>query len=256
MKKCPICNGLELYDDAETNCPHCDAILVPYVRANRRSNPIDPGSGPQGETVEEIVRPTQRNSKPREEQPEFESHVGRRLIYRGIVDSITPTSRFMRPLLKLANALFRGQPYQFGNPVHETIIRIEEISRSRLPDRLRSLVYYGELGELDVGDDVTISAVRKKDRLIIRSIVINDIESAVRPHGQISAAAVRVLALLSFVLVFILLASLISFFTSGGFWVLLGTLVGGTLSILGKLLTVLAPIIGLVFVYWLFFRKH
>jgi hypothetical protein len=161
----------------------------------------------------------------------------------------------MPPFLKWINSIFRGQPYQLGNPVHETIIRIEEICQSRLPDRLRSLVYYGELGELDIGDDVTISAVRRNDRLVIRSMVINDIESAVKPHGQISAAAVRVLAFVSVALVVFLIAGIVSFFTSGGLWTLLGSLVGGTLSIAGKLLTVLAPILGLLFVYWLFFRR-
>lgn len=252
MKQCPSCKGPELYDDAETRCPHCDAALVPYVRASRRSSSLSSNR----DSREEPVRPTHHNTGRHEAQPVFERHIGGRIIYRGIVDSITPTSRFMQPLLKWGNSFFRGQPYQLGNPVHETIIRIEEISQSRLPDRLRSFVYYGELGELDIGDDVTISAVRMNDRLVIKNIVINDIESTVKPHGQISAAVVRVLALLSLALVVILVSSIILFFTSGGFLVLLGALVDGTLSFVGKLITVMAPIALLLFVYWLFFRRR
>ena len=151
--------------------------------------------------------------------------------------------------LKWANAVFRGQPYQFGNPVHETIIRIEEISQSRLPDRMRSLVYYGELGELDVGDDVTISAVRGNDRLVIKDIVINDIETSVRPHGQMSAAAVRVLTLLLLVFIYYLFSSIISAFTSGRIFSSLGALARG-------IFVTFAPILGLLFVFSLFFRRR
>jgi hypothetical protein len=249
MKQCPTCKGLELYDDAETYCPHCNSVLVPYIRNSRRR----PGNDAQDEAP---IRPAPRQESRQNEEPEFERRMGGRIVYRGIVDSITPTSRFMPRALKWANAVFGGQPYQFGNPVHETILRIEEISSSRLPDRLRSLVYYGELGELDIGDDVNITAIRKSNRLVIKNIVINDIETTVKPHGQVSAAAVRIFTILSILCVVLLVSSIVSFFTSGGLWVLLGALVGGTLNLAGKLLTVLAPIIGLLFVYWLFFRRR
>ncbi len=250
MKQCPNCQGLELYDDEEIRCPHCDSVLVPYVRSRRTSSSGNP-------TQEETVRPTTPHSSARRaQQPEFEQRVGRKLQYRGIVDSITPSSRFMPRFLKWANAVFRGQPFQLGNPVHETTIRIEEISQSRLPDRMRSLVYYGELNELDVGDDVTISAYRKNSRLIIKRIRINDIESDVKPHGQISAAAMRIVSVIALSCIVFIIAAITSFFTSGGIWKLFDSLVTGTLGIASRLLIILGPIGALVLIYWLFFRKR
>jgi len=86
MKQCPNCQGLELYDDTVARCPHCGAALVPYARQNRRSTtaqPITPNSG------------AQRRTEP--EDPVFESRDGRKIVFRGMVVSISPTSRFMAP---------------------------------------------------------------------------------------------------------------------------------------------------------------
>ena len=250
MKQCPNCRGMELYDDAETNCPYCEAALIPYVRANRRSSPADRDS------QEETVRPSRPADDLPEEQPAFERHVGGRVLYRGIVSSISPTSRFMSGTVKWANAVFRGQPFQLGNPVHETIIRIEEINQARLPDKMRSLVYYGELGELNVGDDVSITAVRKHGRMVIRTLHINDIETDVSAHGQIPAVLLRLLSLMVLVLAASLVSMVISFFTSGDIWAVINLLAGAAFSLLAKALAALGPVAILLLVFWLFFRKR
>ncbi len=251
MKQCPSCQGLELYDDEVLRCPYCDTVLIPYIR-NGRSRSSDAGY-----KTGEPVRPKEPSrSETQTEDPEFEHRYGSHYTFRGIVISISLTSRFMRNSVKLFNAIFRGQPYQVGNPVHETVIRIEEISHSRIPDQMRNLVYYGELGELNVGDDVTINAIRRSDRLVVKDIVINDIETAVRAHGVLSSAAVRTLTLISLGLILLLFEMIISFFTSGGIWRLLSALVGGAMSLVSMALVTLAPILGLLFIYWLFFRRH
>ena len=205
MKQCLECQGLELYDDVEMYCPHCNAVLVPYVRNNRRQS--------AGMVNNEPIRPRMQNQTEKyAEAPVFESYSGGRLVYRGTVVSITPTSRFMTRFMKWFNAIFRGQPYQFGNPVYETVIRIEEISRLRIPDQMRSIVYYGEPGELNVGDDITVSAVRRTGRLVARDLVINDIESVIRPYNQISALAVRILSLMAVLFFIFLTATVVLFF--------------------------------------------
>lgn len=117
-------------------------------------------------------------------------------------------------------------------------------------------MYYGELGELDVGDDVTIRAVRRNDRLIVKDLVINDIETLVRAHGVLSSAAVRMLSFIAIGLIVLLFVMIISFFTSGGIWRLLSALVGVAMSLVSMAIVTLAPIIGLLFIYWLFFRRH
>jgi len=250
MKQCPNCKGLELYDDTENRCPYCDAELVPYIRRNTGQ------ANSAKSTASEPVRPNaQSQDRQRAADPVFESQRGGRYTYRGVVVSITPTSRFMPNLVKWFNAFFRGQPFQIGNPVHETVVRIEEIGRSKIPDQMRNLVYYGELAEADVGDDVTVSSVRKNGRLIIRSLQINDTGSKVRVHNQIPAAAIRVLTVLTIALVVLFVSMLVSFFTSGGIWTLLGTLVGGAVSLGWKLVATLSPLLVLLFVCWLLLKR-
>lgn len=248
MKQCPVCKGIELYDDAQTNCPHCNSELVPYTRTARNrinnNNPANP------------VRPNTRpDDRQRQEDPVFERDAGKKLIYRGIVTSISPTSHYESRFTKWINAVFRGQPYQLGNPVYETIVRIEEINRSRIPEQMRNFVYYGELNELDIGDDVTITAKRSSNRLEIKGIVINDVDEIVKPHNQLSGIALKLLSLLIVILIIFLVSAIISLFTSGGIWKLLSALVGGALSVLYKLIAVLAPIIVLILIYWFFFKR-
>ena len=251
MKQCPNCQGFELYDDEVSRCPYCNTVLVPYIRNNRR------GSFNTVQYTGNPVRPRESsNSETNTEDPEFEHRYGNRYIFRGIVVSISPTSCFMTNYVKLFNAIFRGQPYQIGNPVHETIIRVEEISHSKIPDQMRSLVYYGELGELDVGDDVTIRAVRGNNRLIVKDLVINDIETAVRARGVLSSAAVRMLSLIAIGVIVLFFAMIISFFTTGAAWRLLNALIGGAFNLVSMVLVTLAPILGLLFICWLFFRRH
>lgn len=251
MKQCPKCQGIELYDDEVMRCPYCNTSLVPYVRQPRG------GTRTRAVHAEAPVRPNTTSRETRQEnEPEFENRSGRRYNYRGIVVSATPSSRFMSSIVKWFNAVFRGRPFQIGNPVHETILRIEEITDSRIPDQMRSLVYYGELGELNVGDDVSIRAARQNGRLVVKELFINDIESEIRPHGVVSAAAIRIVTLLTIAVVAFLLASIISFFTTGGIWRVMSALVGGAASLAYMAFVTLAPVLGLIFVYWIMFGKH
>lgn len=250
MKQCPKCQGFELYEDEEDTCPYCGTSLVLYDRKNRRE--VDFRENPTSD------RPPvdSRRETSRSEEPVFESRDGNRFKYRGVVVSVSPTSRYISSSMKWFNAVFRGQPYQIGNPVYETVLRIEEICQSRIPDKMRSLIFYGELGELNTGDDVTICAVRKYDRFIVQSLMINDIESLVHANGLISASVVRFLSLLTIVLIGLFVMGIVSFFTSGGFLLLISALAIGIVSVIFKIAAALAPLIGIAFVFWIFFHKN
>lgn len=250
MKQCPNCLGLELYDNEERTCPHCGAVLVPYVRTDSRDS-SSRGTG----TSAEAVHPHSRTSAHSTAAPAFERRSGNAITYRGVVSSVSTTSRFMSRLVKWLHAIYRGVPYQFGNPVHETIIRIENMAQERIPDQMRSLVLYGQTGEIEVGDDVTVTAAAQGGRFVVKKLFINDTESYVRAYGQISAAAIRVLTLITAALVLSFVLMAVSLFSSGRIWSLLGALTGGALSLVSKLVVTLAPLAVLVFIYWLFFRR-
>ena len=250
MKQCPNCKGLELYDDAETNCPYCGTGLVRYERQNGRTvgdtryandEPVTPRSRREGRTRAA-------------DTPEFVQQAGRKYSYRGRVVSISPTSRFMSRFEKWFNAVFRGLPYQIGNPVYETNIRIEEIKWSRIPEQAQNLAFYGDPGELDVGDDVSVTAVRKNNRYVVKNITINDVNGSVRMRGLVPAALIRAITLCAVLLIVVLTAGIVSFFSTGGFWTLLGAIASGIVLILSKIIAALAPIIILVIVFWLLIK--
>lgn len=250
MKQCPNCLGMNLYSDEERTCPHCDATLVPYVARSERRSRHSAYAG------EEPVRPQQdAGHRQSAGEPAFERQGIGGVDYRGIVNSISPSSRFMRNSLKWANSFFRGLPYQLGNPVYETVIRIEEIQSGRMAERMRNLTYYGEANELSIGDDVAVSTINRQGRTIIRRLWINDTESPLHPRGQISATTVQILTLSALFCILLLLSGIVSFFTSGGLWTLIGAITGGIVSIAMKLLVMTAPLLGLVFIYWILFRK-
>lgn len=255
MKQCPSCQGLELYDDDSLYCPYCNTLLVPYVRNNRRQDANENNYSEEPTRAKNRGNCCVRDSN-RSEIPAFERNVGGRYSFRGIVSSISPTSRFISRPVKFFNSIFRGQPYQIGNPVHETIIRIEEISHSRIPDHMRSLVYYGEIGELNVGDDISVTAIKKDGRLIIRDLIINDIDDSVHPHGVIPAEAFRAISIIIILIAIMLIASIISFFTTGAVWNLLAVLVNLVMSIIGKIIRICAPLLVVLFIYWIFFRRR
>lgn len=251
MKQCPKCEGIELYDDGTQKCPYCDTELVAYERKSRRNTDADSGAQ-QAHCPNPINWVADKTA-----EPVFEKHSGRKYEYRGMVVSISPTFRFATEAEKWFNAFFRGEPYQSGNPIHETRIRIEEINRSRISEKMRSLVYYGELNELDIGDDVSISAVMSGDRLIVKRLIINDVELQVRTRGLIPAIGIRLLTLLALILVVLLIMMTVSFFKSGGPWTILNALVAALVGIVAKLMVIFLPFIGMFIVYkliigWIF----
>ncbi len=273
MKQCVNCSGFELYDDGVSFCPHCNAVLVPYAGKRRKGflsdsdvtishsdssfGSLDNNAAKYGAGNNTPLRPNNTfYSQERFQEPEFESRYGGRYNYRGRVVSISSASHYVSGFGKWFNSVFRGIPYQRDNPEYETVIRIEEISRTRMPDRMRSLVFYGELPELNEGDDVSISAVQRSGRLVVKNIIINDIETAFSAYGLHSATAMRLFSIIMMVIAAALVFSIISFFSSGGIFRLIGAVTDMAVGLVTKLLIAIAPLLVMIFIFRLFFGRH
>ena len=219
MKRCQNCNDFALYDDNIMTCPVCDSKLITYVRKSRSTSaeeePIRPNRNARTEEpvrlnrnarTEEPVRPN-RNTRTEESvrpntPPAFETRRGGLYHYRGQIIQISSQARLHSRLKKLVNALFLGEPYQFGNTSHQTAIRIEAFHEGRISGRRRDLIFYGDVeGRIYSGDDVTITAKRRGDRYIVTRMYSNETETAVRPAPQIPNAMVWVTFLLLAMLV-------------------------------------------------------
>ena len=243
MKRCPTCNDFALYDDNIHTCPICDSTLVTYVRnvSSRSSTDSTNWETNNGEPV----RSNNTQSTNSEQHganratPVFETRSGLRYHYRGIVTEITPRARLHNRLKKWIYALFRGEPYQFGNTSHETVLRIEEFHIGRVSGRKRDLIFYGDVeGRFNVGDDVDIIAKRRGDRYIVTRMYLNETESYVRSGPQIPAGIVAILSLIALVLALYLVGGVVAFIASGALLVLLDKAIG--------------VIIVIAVVWWLF----
>ena len=101
---------------------------------------------------------------------------------------IRDRARYHNRFKKIVNALFRGEPYQFGNTSHETVFRVEGFHDGLLSGRKRDLIYYGDIeGRINYGDDVVVNAKKMGDRYIVTSLYSNETESQIKPPPQIPA---------------------------------------------------------------------
>lgn len=234
---------MALYDDTSTVCPICGASLVTYVRQSSsgdqtKNTPVQPISENQGTNNNEDRR-----------SPVFETFSGNEIRLRGLVSNIALNSRSLITREKIADCFTRGVPLQFGNPVYETIIRVEEITDSRIPSQTRSVVFYGNAqGQVDIGDDITVNARRRQDRIIARSIYVNDTESNVHTPLTLNAPALLIAIAAVLLLVLCLLYAFIEWITSGVFIDPLMGILGAFLYFGFKILAALAPIILLIWI--------
>lgn len=218
MKKCPNCNDFALYDDNVSSCPICDKELIAYNRnANitngNSSTPIKPNN----------TRNREQNIQSQiQSPPDFEHFNGLRYHYRGRVININHQARLHSRLKKWLNALFLGEPYQFGNTSHETVIRIEEFNQERISGRKKDFFYYGDVeGRFETNDDVVITAKRRRDRFIVTRLYSNETESIIRPGPQIPSIVIVLFTLSVLTVLGFLVCGLISLITSGVMFVLL-----------------------------------
>lgn len=244
MKRCPECNDMALYDDTSMTCPICNATLVPYVRRTAATShapqtPVRPVSGRQTAGVDEGRR-----------NPVFETVSGNEIKIRGLVSNVVLNSRTLTVRDKIADCFVRGVPFQFGNPVYETIIRVEEITDRGIPSQTRSIVFYGNAqGQIDIGDDVSINAVRRNDRIIARSVFVNDTESNVHTPLALNALLLLLVIVAVVLLALCLLFSIVEWFASGAFVEPLLGIIGAFLYFGLKVLIAIAPIVLLIWIF-------
>lgn len=185
--------------------------------------------------------------------PQFETRNGRSVIFRGSVAEVTSHSRYYNRFHKIINAVFRGEPYQFGHSSYETVIRVEEFTDGRLPSRWQDLVMYGDIeGSVQVGDDIEARAILRGGRYIIQDLHSNQTGNNIVPGPQMSVFACFLLALLAIGVVVGIIYGVYAFFTKGGFEALVMALVNVILAILGKLLVAIAPLLVVLFIISMF----
>lgn len=219
MKRCRSC-GIE-YPDRYYECQTCGEELVEFKAkkaSNEHGSEYDNYRNHRAEestsgayTVQENERNSsfsyqrivpesgvnRRNELAQETSAiEFERHGPINSSFNGIVSQINTFQNRQSVFGKLMHTLFTGEPYQFGPIAYTTIFRVEEMATNRFAERARDVVIYGNIQSLlALGDDVTVTAVRRGDRYIAKRIYSNTTDSLVRVPHEMSAGVVRFMAL-------------------------------------------------------------
>lgn len=268
MKKCLKCNDLAIYDDPIVNCPLCNTKLSDYKPANRSgtvSNQrgsyenTDDGVNPRyrrGESTDSGVSGSADANTAREEY-RFETASWWRYVYRGNIAEYTPVTRYFNRFHKLVNCIFRGEPYQFGHSTHYCTIRIEEQVTGAMPSRRRDVIFYGDVeGLFTYGDDVTVTAKRKRNRYVVQRMFLNDTEARIRPSLQLPAWMVNLLCLGFLFLLAALVIGIISFFTTGAFINTVSTVAAWIGQLFLALGSALFPVLAIIIVVRMLFRRR
>lgn len=203
MKRCtnPDCESSFLFGEDKTVCPFCHSVLTdsnaaqqPFLMPADRIQQAEPA----GNRAERFVQENLNN---------MECH--------GRIVEIDHQELFYSKRLKLFNALFRGEPYQFAHQTIEYTIRVENITDS-VPTEVKDFCLYGSyLGRMQVGDEVVIKAKNKKNRRVVKSIYNRTTESVVKPGLQIPAAFFRAVFAILALIIITFICRIVRMFQSG-----------------------------------------
>lgn len=244
MKRCSNCNDFALYDDEIVFCPICDSRLVTYTSERIQ---VD-------DTIVQTHRADAGNQGPN--TPVFETTNGRTHIFHGIVTEISPQSRWNNRFKKLINAIFIGEPYQFGNTSQSCVLRLEEFHSGRMASQRRSVVFYGEAeGRIAIGDDVMVTAKRQHNRFIATRLQVNDTGEMIRPIAQIPSGIIKFFAGFFAILLLYLVIGFVGLVATGSFASFLSGLLGGLFNIALKVFGAFAPILIIYLAIKLMFRR-
>ena len=240
MKYCPKCNDMALYDDSEVLCPICNSQLAPYRQPENRKRRSS------NATTRRVVRPmAEVGSSSGEDDYQFEQHHGRSYVFHGTVTEVNAQARLHNRFKKLVNSLFYGEPYQFGNTSHETIIRLEELHYGRLATNRRDMVAYGDINSIiTIGDELTIRTVKHGNRYVVKSVFSNETDSYVPISPQLPSIVIVAL----FIALFLLVWGLISFFINGGIIRIVDAILAAVMALVSYLLPSVLVIAILVFI--------
>ena len=241
MKRCANCNDFSLYDDEIRNCPVCGNSLVAYIR--KVTSQVNYAAGT---AAAQAVKPntTPVNKPATKNAPAFETRRGRNYIYRGMVTELSSHSRLHSSLKKLVNSIFLGEPYQLSNTSHNTIFRITEFGGG-VNRKKRDVIFYGDVeGRFYIGDDVTVTTTKKRDRYVVKKLYINESETYVHPAPQVPELLIRLLFLIFLIIAFYLVNALAVFVLSGGLLKLVVKILSFIINIVGIYILLMVIISG------------
>ncbi len=207
MKRCPNpdCEPAFLFDPSRVVCPFCRTVLVDSAA----------GAGPGGAAILPPDRAHVREPERREAEEDFLRQSGLSVECHGRISEIEHQELFNSKRHKLANALFRGEPYQLAHQTIEYTIRVEELSEG-IPERVTDFCLFGSyLGRLHVGDEVTVRARDLRDRRVVKRIYNRTTGSVVKPGIQIPAWLIRAVLLFAVLASCLLMCAVVYAFRSG-----------------------------------------
>lgn len=217
MKRCsnPNCDSAFLYGEDKTVCPFCHSELVRNVDNTAvHLQPADriPGLEAVPEQAVQFIY----------------EHFGR-IQCCGRIIEIDHQELFNSKRLKLANTIFRGEPYQLAHQTIEYTIRVESLAGDYPPEVSDFCLYGSYLGRMQVGDEVQIKAKNLRNRRVVKSIYNRTTDTAVKPGFQIPAISVRIFIAVLFLLLIALMCSLAQMAESGAAAVLLSAVLAALL---------------------------
>lgn len=228
MKRCPnpACEAAFLFGDSQTLCPFCHSRLM------------ETGDGAQ---VREALPPDRITiAEENGGGPVFRRERRSGLECHGRIVEIDRQELFNSRWHKLANSLFRGEPYQFAHQTIEYTIRVENITDGYATEVTDFCLYGSYLGRMQVGDEVIIRARERNGRRIAQDIYNETTETAVHPGFQMPAALVRG--------TFLALAAFAVWFMCGVVWLFRSGAVAAAVS---ALVASVMPLVILCFGLWL-----
>ena len=189
MKRCPVCTTA--YENSMNQCPTCGTTLE-WLQPEEENNPQQWGA--QNPVRKE--KAGAGNSAQHNNMYLFEQVSGNRVIINGAVTDSSTQQYYQSKLTKFLRAVFSGEPYQLSHTTFETVFRVEEHVTRGYPEQARDVTIYGGIQNIfSVGDDVTVTAKQKRDRLIATNVFNHSINSAVRVKPNIPAGLMRLFLL-------------------------------------------------------------
>ena len=168
-------------------------------------------------------------------------------IVTGRVTDVQTLTKFQTGASKAFSLIFDGEPVQLSRQTTKTTLFVEPVNAYAAqgsPGSCRALLFFGDMNG-QVARNNIIQARVKQGRggsLVIRELNNLTTSTSVRPAAQLHPALVVLVAIAAALCAFWLIGAIVHLLTSG-------FLVNGLASLLWSVITALAPIIALLFIF-------